>query len=95
VRGNPDRFHADEAARRAAAGFPRGSAVFRIAGSDALETELADLDPITMLVSSVGGADGMLARARARSRVDGFASRDPRSRGRATLVERVEAEPHL
>ncbi|MGZ8579595.1 MAG: primosomal protein N' family DNA-binding protein, partial [Actinomycetota bacterium] len=32
VRGNPDRFHADEAARRTRAGFPVGSAVFRVAG---------------------------------------------------------------
>ena len=80
VRGNPDRFHADEAARRAAAGFPVGSAVFRIAGSGALEAQLADVDPITLLVSSVGEQTVCLL-ALEPGRVDGVRSHDPRSRG--------------
>ncbi len=88
VRGNPDRFHADEGARRAAAGFPVGSAVFRIVGSDALEALLADVDPITMLVSSVGEQTVCLL-ALEPGRVDGFgrtirdlAARDDRRAGR-------------
>ena len=93
VRGNPDRFHADEADRRRAAGFPVGAAVFRIAGSSELEAELAAVDPITLLASSVGGQTvcllaldpdrvGELGRM-----VRDFAARD--------VVTRVEAEPHL
>jgi primosomal protein N' (replication factor Y) len=93
VRGNPDRFHADEAARRAAAGFPVGSAVFRIAGSDALETELAGLDPLTLLVSSVGDQTVCLL-ALEPGRVDGF-GRVIRDLAARDIVERVEAEPHL
>ena len=93
VRGNPDRFHADEAARREAAGFPVGSAVFRIAGSDALEAELADVDPITMLVSSVGGQTVCLL-ALEPGRVEAF-GRTIRDLAARDIVERVEAEPHL
>ena len=93
VRGNPDRFHADEAARRAAAGFPVGSAVFRIAGSGALETELADLDPITMLVSSAGEQTVCLL-ALEPDRVPAFGDA-MRRLAAAGVVERVEAEPHL
>jgi primosomal protein N' (replication factor Y) (superfamily II helicase) len=93
VRGNPDRFHADEAARRAAAGFPVGSAVFRIAGSDALEAQLADVEPITMLVSSVGEQTVcLLALEPARVEAFGRTIRDLAARD---IVERVEAEPHL
>jgi primosomal protein N' (replication factor Y) len=93
VRGNPDRFHADEAARRAAAGFPVGSAVFRIAGSDALEAELARVDPITMLVSAVGEQTVCLL-ALDPGRVDGF-GRTIRDLATRDIVVRVEAEPHL
>ena len=93
VRGNPDRFHADEAARREAAGFPVGSAVFRIVGSDALEAQLADVDPITMLVSSVGEQTVCLL-ALEPGRVDGF-GRTIRDLAARDIVERVEAEPHL
>jgi primosomal protein N' (replication factor Y) len=93
VRGNPDRFHADEAARRAAAGFPVGSAVFRIAGSDALEAQLAGVDPITLLVSSVGGQTVCLL-ALEPGRVEAF-GRTIRDLAARDIVERVEAEPHL
>jgi hypothetical protein len=93
VRGNPDRFHADEGARRAAAGFPVGCAVFRIVGSDALEAQLADVDPITMLVSSVGEQTVCLL-ALEPGRVDGF-GRTIRDLAARDIVERVEAEPHL
>jgi primosomal protein N' (replication factor Y) len=95
VRGNPDRFHADEAARRAAAGFPVGCAVFRIVGSDALEAQLADVDPITMLVSSVGEQTVcLLALALEPGRVEVF-GRTIRDLAARDIVERVEAEPHL
>ena len=52
-------------ARRAAAGFPVGCAVFRVAGSDALEAELAGVDPHHVARLVRRRADGMLARARA------------------------------
>lgn len=93
VRGNPDRFHADEAARRAAAGFPVGSAVFRVAGSDALEAELANAHPITMLVASLGEQTVCLL-ALEPGRVHGF-GRVVRDLAARDIVERVEAEPHL
>jgi hypothetical protein len=93
VRGNPDRFHADEAARRTAAGFPVGSAVFRIAGSGALEAQLAGVDPITMLVSSVGEQTVCLL-ALEPGRVEAF-GRTIRDLAARDIVERVEAEPHL
>ena len=84
VRGNPDRFHADETRRRAEAGFPVGSAVFRIAGTAELEGALAAFAPTTMLTSTARGPDGMLARARPREGAGVRAGRPRarRSRGR-------------
>jgi primosomal protein N' (replication factor Y) (superfamily II helicase) len=93
VRGNPDRFHLDESARRDAAGFPVGSAVFRIAGSAELEAQLADLDPITMLVSSVG-VQTVCLLALEPGRVSEF-GRTIRDLAARDIVARVEAEPHL
>ena len=93
VRGNPDRFHADEARRRAEAGFPVGAAVFRVAGAPELPDRLEGHAPITMLVSSSGGQTVCLL-ALGRERVKGFgeAIRELAARD---LVTRVEAEPHL
>jgi len=93
VRGNPDRFHADEARRRDEAGFPVGSPVFRIAGTAELEAAIAALEPTTMLSSVVGEQTvclvaldpaGMPAFGRA---IRALAARE--------VVTRVEAEPHL
>ncbi len=92
VKGKPDRFHADERARRAAAGFPVGAAVFRIVGTSDLEAELARFEPITARHDR-GGPDDMLARARPRD-VPSF-GRSVRELAVRDVVERVEAEPHL
>jgi hypothetical protein len=93
VRGTPDRFHADERSRRAAAGFAVGSAVFRIAGSPGVDEELALLGPTTLLVSSAGEQTVcLLALEPGRVPEFGRAIRDLAARD---LVSRVEAEPHL
>jgi primosomal protein N' (replication factor Y) len=93
VRGNPDRFHADEARRRAEAGFPVGSAVFRVAGTDALEAELRAFEPITLLASEAGGQTVcLLALGPAEVPAFGRAVRELAVRD---VVSRVEAEPHL
>jgi primosomal protein N' (replication factor Y) len=93
VRGNPDRFHADEVVRRKSAGFPVGSAVFRVAGSADLEAELATLRPITLLASSVGEQTVCLL-ALDPDRVSGF-GRVIRELAVRDVVTRIEAEPHL
>jgi primosomal protein N' (replication factor Y) len=93
VRGNPDRFHTDEAERRKAAGFPVGSAVFRVAGNAALEAELAAIRPITMLASSSGDQTVcLLALDPGRVSELGHMVRELAARD---VVARVEAEPHL
>jgi primosomal protein N' (replication factor Y) len=93
VRGNPDRFHADERRRRADAGFPVGAAVFRVAGAAELPVRLGELSPITMLVSAVGEQTVcLLALGRERVAAFGGAVRELAARD---LVTRVEAEPHL
>jgi primosomal protein N' (replication factor Y) len=93
VRGNPDRFHLDEARRRADAGFPVGAAVFRVAGSGELPERLRSLRPTTSLVSSVGGQTVcLLALQQVGVREFGDMVRELATRG---LVTRVEAEPHL
>ena len=93
VRGNPDRFHADETKRRADAGFPVGSAVFRIAGNTDLEPALATFEPITMLASVLEGQTVcLLALDPATVPAFGRAVRELAGR---EVVTRVEAEPHL
>ncbi len=93
VRGNPDRFHADEAERRKTAGFPVGSAVFKVAGNATLEAELAAIQPITMLASSAGDQTVCLL-ALDPGRVSEF-GRMVRELAARDVVARVEAEPHL
>jgi primosomal protein N' (replication factor Y) (superfamily II helicase) len=93
VRGNPDRFLADEAGRRRSAGFPVGSAVFRVAGSADLESHLAIARPITMLASSVGEQTVCLL-ALDPDHVSEF-GRVVRELAARDIVTRVEAEPHL
>jgi primosomal protein N' (replication factor Y) (superfamily II helicase) len=93
VRGNPDRFHRFERERRAAAGFPVGAAVFRVAGSDALEPPLAAFEPITLLVTAAGsGTVCLLALEPGRVPAFGRRVRELAAEG---IVTRVEAEPHL
>jgi primosomal protein N' len=93
VQGSPRRFHADEARRRAEAGFPVGSAVFRVAGTAGFEAELDRFEPSALLVSAVGEQTICLV-ALDPSRVSAFgeAIREMAARD---LVTRVEAEPHL
>jgi primosomal protein N' (replication factor Y) len=93
VRGRPDRFHADEADRRSAAGFPVGAAVFRVEGSAQVEAELKRLEPITLLVSSPGDRTVCLLALEA-GHVPGFGRR-LRELAELGVVTRVEAEPHL
>jgi primosomal protein N' (replication factor Y) len=93
VRGNPGRFHVDERARRAAAGFPVGAAVFRVAGEAGLDEELAALDPISLLTSTSQGRTVCLLALEER-RVPAF-GREMRARAARGEVTRVEAEPHL
>jgi primosomal protein N' len=93
VRGNPDRFHADEMRRRQEAGLPVGTAVFRVTGTDALEDELRAFDPSTLLVSaSEGRTICLLALDPERVSELGARLRELAADG---VVERVEAEPHL
>jgi primosomal protein N' (replication factor Y) len=93
VRGNPDRFHADEARRRSEAGFPVGAAVFRVAGTGDLEARLAALRPITLIATPVADSTVcLLAIDRDRVGDLGVLARELAVRG---VVTRVEAEPHL
>jgi hypothetical protein len=93
VRGNPDRFHADEMRRRQEAGLPVGAAVFRVAGSVELEGELRVFDPSTLLVSaSEGRTICLLALDPERVSELGTRLRELAADG---VVDRVEAEPHL
>jgi hypothetical protein len=93
VRGNPDRFHARERARRAAAGFPVGAPVFRVVGTDALAAAIRGHAPITELTTSLGGRTVCLL-ALEPGRVPAFGAA-MRSLAAAGVVERVEAEPHI
>ena len=93
VRGNPDRFHADEMRRRREAGLPVGAAVFRIIGTAELESELRPFDPSTLLVSaSEGRTVCLLALDPERVIALGTRLRELAANG---VVDRVEAEPHL
>ena len=93
VAGKPDRFHADETLRRAAAGFPVGAAVFRVTGSDAMAEEMRRFEPITMLVSSAKEQTICLL-ALEPEKVPEF-GRSVRELAVTEVVTRVEAEPHL
>jgi primosomal protein N' (replication factor Y) len=93
VRGNPDRFHADERERRRDAGLPVGAAVFRVTGGMEIEAELRRFDPSTLLVSSsVGRTVCLLALDPGRVIALGTRLRELAADG---VVDRVEAEPHL
>ncbi len=93
VQGNPRRFHGDEARRRAEAGFPVGSAVFRVAGTPGFEAELDRFEPSALLVSALGDQTVCLLALDPR-RVPEF-GRAIRELAVRDHVTRVEAEPHL
>ena len=93
VTGKPDRFARAEIPRLAEAGFPVGGSVFRVAGTDGLETELAQLSPITLLSTELGGETVcLLALDPGNVPTFGRAARSLAGRG---IVTRVDAEPHL
>jgi hypothetical protein len=93
VLGDPARFHRDERARREQAGFPVGSAVFRVVGGPELPEAMATHEPITMLVSSAEGRTVcLLALEPGAVPAFGRAARELAGRD---VVTRVEAEPHL
>jgi len=93
VRGNPDRFLARERARRAAAGFPVGSPVFRVVGTDELETAIREHEPISALTTSLAGRTVCLLALKP-DRLPAFGAA-MRSLSAVGVVERVEAEPHI
>jgi hypothetical protein len=93
VRGNPDRFHAEERKRRRDAGLPVGAAVFRITGGAGMETELGAFEPSTLLVSASEGRTVCLL-ALDPERVSALGTR-LRQLAADGVVDRVEAEPHL
>jgi primosomal protein N' len=93
VRGNPDRFHADELARREDAGLPVGAAVFRVTGAPQTAREVEAFGPRTLLVTSAGERTVCLL-ALDPERVGAFGAR-LRELAAAGVVDRVEAEPHL
>lgn len=93
VRGDPRRFHADEARRRREAGLPVGSAVFRITASPGIEEELRAFEPSTLLVTASDGRTVCLL-ALDPGRVP-FLGERLRQLAAEGLVLRVEAEPHL
>jgi len=93
VTGRPARFHRDEAARRAEAGFPLGAPVFRIVGTAGLGDAIAALSTRSQLVSTAGGATVCLV-ALDRETLPAFAAA-MRRLTQAGVVTRVEAEPHL
>jgi primosomal protein N' (replication factor Y) len=93
VAGKPERFARVEAPRRAAAGFPVGAPVFRVAGTAGLEAELARTPHHTLLASSTEERTVCLLAV------------DPadvaqlgehlRRLAQRAIVTRVDAEPHL
>ena len=93
VRGNPDRFHAEERKRRRDAGLPVGAAVFRITGGEHLASELEAFEPWTLLVTAAEGRTVCLV-AIDPERVAELGTR-LRELAVDGVVDRVEAEPHL
>jgi len=93
VRGDPERFVRDERERREEAGFPVGSAVFRVEGDETAAKEIRASSPITVLETRAGERTVCLLALEPR-RVPAFGSR-MRALAAAGVVRRVEAEPHL
>jgi primosomal protein N' (replication factor Y) len=93
VRGNPIRFHERERERRASAGFPVGSAIFRVVGDPRLGDAIRTIPSTNSLVSTLGGRTVCLL-ALAPGQVPGFGAA-MRQLATTGVVERVEADPHL
>jgi primosomal protein N' (replication factor Y) len=93
VRWDPWHLHRSEAGRRKEAGFPVGHPVFRVTGAPGLEGALAELQPVHLLTSALGGQTVSLVTLRPDA-VPRFRERVLRWATDGT-VERVEAEPQL
>jgi primosomal protein N' len=93
VLGDPARFHRDERSRRAEAGFPVGSAVFRVVGVEGVAEALADLGPHSLLTTSAQDQTVCLLALEPGS-VPAF-GRAARALAGSGVITRVEAEPHL
>lgn len=93
VSARPDRFHRAEAPRRAEAGFPPGSPVFRVTGTHDLEAELRSLPHRTLIASNAEAATICLVAVDPGD-LSMFAEALRRLAVRA-VVTRVDAEPHL
>jgi primosomal protein N' (replication factor Y) len=93
VRWDPWHLHRSEAGRRKEAGFPVGHPVFRVSGAPGLPAALAELRPVHLLTSALGGQTVSLVTLRPDA--------VPRFRERVLqwatdgTIERVEAEPQL
>ena len=95
VRGNPDRFHADEAARGRRRGSRSASAVFRVVGHRASSSASSRRSrPITMLVI-VARESRRYACSRSTRDVSASSVALLRELAVRDVVTRVEAEPHL
>ena len=93
VRWDPWHLHRAESKRRAEAGFPVGHPVFRVTGGPTLERGLAELGPVHLLTTALGGQTVSLVTLRPEA-VPRFRERVLAWAGDGT-VERVEAEPQL
>ena len=91
VRWDPVPFLLAEARERARAGFPPGSAVFRVAGSATLPDELRRAGGDVVLTTPAG--DGTVSLVAVRQQDVPAFSRAVRELARAGDVERVVAEP--
>jgi primosomal protein N' (replication factor Y) len=93
VVGRPERFARTERDRLAAAGFPVGAPVFRIAGTTEVEAELGRLPHRTLVASSLEDRTVCLV-ALDPADVAEFGA-GIRRLAEGGVVTRVEAEPHL
>lgn len=93
VVGRPERFARTERDRLAAAGFPVGAPVFRIAGTNEVERELGRLPHRTLVASSLEDRTVCLV-ALDPANVAEFGA-GVRRLAEGGVVTRVEAEPHL
>jgi primosomal protein N' len=93
VAGKPDRFARTEGPRLAAAGFPVGAPVFRVAGTGELAAALESLPHRTLLVSELDDRTVCLVALDAGG-ISAFGA-GVRVLAERGVVTRVEAEPHL
>jgi primosomal protein N' (replication factor Y) len=93
VRGNPRTFIEEERRRRSEAGFPAGSAIFRVTGDGSLAERLAKVEPTTILETVRDGSTVCLL-ALDRERVGEFGAL-ARSLAAEGIITRVQADPHL